>query len=67
MAKRTLTDRGIRARKPAKPGTLYDVMDAVVPGFGVRVSETGRRTFILTARFPGARTPRAARLASMGH
>jgi integrase len=57
MGKHKLTDRGIRALKAAKAGTLYDVMDAVVPGFGVRVSETGRRTFILIARFPGSRNP----------
>jgi integrase len=57
MGKHKLTDRGIKALKPAKAGTLYDVMDAVVPGFGVRVSETGRRTFILIARFPGSRNP----------
>ena len=57
MGKRKLTDRGVKALKPAKGGTLYDVMDAVVPGFGVRVSETGRRTFILIARFPGSRNP----------
>ena len=41
MGKRKLTDRGVKALKPAKGGTLYDVMDAVVPAFGVRVSETG--------------------------
>ena len=58
MSKRNLKDRAIKALKPAKPGTLYDVMDAVVPGFGVRVSEFGRRTFILIARFPGSKTQR---------
>jgi integrase len=57
MAKHRLTDRGIKALKPAKSGTLYDVMDAIVPGFGVRVSESGRRTFILIARFPGSKNP----------
>ena len=57
MSKHKLTDRAIKALKPAKPGTLYDVMDAVVPGFGVRVSEAGRRTFILIARFPGSKNP----------
>lgn len=53
MPKRTLNDRVLRSLKPAERGKLYDVMDAVVPGFGVRVSETGRKTFILIARFPG--------------
>jgi len=56
MSKRTLNDRGLKAlaRKPAPKGKTYDVMDAIVPGFGVRVTETGRRTFILVARFPGS-------------
>ena len=53
VPKRTLNDRVLRSLKPAEQSKLYDVMDAVVPGFGVRVSETGRKTFILIARFPG--------------
>src|SRR5262245_45132613 len=64
--KRTLTDRALKALKPAKPGTLYDVMDAVVPGFGVRVSETGRRTFILVGRFPGCKNPTRRALGEYG-
>jgi integrase len=32
-------------------------MDADVPGFGVRVSEKGQRTFILIARYPGSSNP----------
>ena len=66
MAKRTLTDRAIKTLKPAKPGTLYDLMDALVPGFGVRVSETGRRTFILVARFPGSKNPTRRALGQYG-
>jgi integrase len=66
MTKRTLTDRAIKTLKPAKPGTLYDLMDALVPGFGVRVSETGRRTFILVARFPGSRNPTRRALGQYG-
>jgi hypothetical protein len=38
MPKRTLNDRTLKALKPAPKGETYDVMDAVVPGFGVRVS-----------------------------
>jgi integrase len=52
MPRRVLNDRTIKALKPAKKGQLYDVWDALVPGLGVRVSETGRRTFVLVARFP---------------
>jgi integrase len=63
MSKRRLTDKGIQALKRAAPGTTYNAMDAVVPGFGVRVSETGRKTFILVGRFPArvAMSGRSAR------
>jgi integrase len=55
--KRTLNDRILKALKPAPKDETYDLWDAVVPGFGVRVSETGRKTFILIARFPGSKNP----------
>lgn len=55
--KKTLSDRFLKALKPAPKGETYDQMDGIVPGFGVRVSETGRRTFILVARFPGSPHP----------
>jgi integrase len=55
--KRTLNDRGLKALKPAPKGETYDVADAVVPGFRVRVSETGRKTFVLLTRYPGSRNP----------
>jgi integrase len=55
--KKTLSDRGLKALKPAPKGATYDQMDSVVPGFGVRVSEAGRKTFILVARFPGSPHP----------
>ena len=32
-------------------------MDTDVPGFGVRVSEMGQKTFILIARYPGSSNP----------
>jgi hypothetical protein len=66
MPKRTLNDRTLKALKPAPKGETYDVMDAVVPGFGVRVSEAGRRTFILVARFGGARNPTRRALGEYG-
>jgi integrase len=65
MAKR-LTDRGLRALKPAKPGKHYDRMDDVVRGLGVRVSETGRRTFVLVARYPGSTNPTRRALGQYG-
>jgi integrase len=57
MPRTTLTDRGLRAYKDALPGKTYDRMDSQVPGLGVRVSERGRRTFILLTRFPGSKNP----------
>jgi integrase len=55
MPKRTLNDRLVKALKPAKAGTRYEVMDTVVPGLGVRVTDTGQRTYMLRCRFPGSR------------
>lgn len=57
MARQTLTDRGIKALKPAVPGNRYDIMDVVVPGLGVRVTDKGAKTFVLVARFPGSTNP----------
>lgn len=64
MAKKVLTHRTLAALKPAPAGKRYEVMDAVVPGFGVRVTDkadgrgkAAQRTFILIARFPGKSNP----------
>ena len=55
MAKRkNLTDRLLKSLKPE--ADRYDVMDNLVPGLGVRVSDN-RKTFILRARFPGSGNP----------
>jgi hypothetical protein len=55
--KRNLTDRTLKSLKPTKQGTHVDVWDTGFPGFGVRVSDTGRRTFVLMARYPGSNNP----------
>jgi integrase len=55
MAKHRLTDRTLKTLKPKRQ--RYEVMDTDVPGFGVRVSETGQRSFILIARYPGSPNP----------
>ena len=66
--KQNLTDRTLKAleKRPAPKGDTYDVMDTVVPGFGVRVSEKGRRTFILIARYPGSKNPTRRALGQYG-
>ncbi|MGA7113624.1 MAG: hypothetical protein WBY77_14445 [Pseudolabrys sp.] len=38
--KKNLTDRTLKALKPAKAGKHYDVFDVRFPGFGVRVWPT---------------------------
>src|SRR5262245_36136429 len=56
MAKRNLTDRLLQSLK-GKPGKRYEIMDAIVPGLGVRVFDSGQRSFILISRFAGATNP----------
>ena len=55
MAKRIINDRLVKSLKPAKAGKRYAIMDAGLPGFGVRVTETGQRTYVLRCRVPGFR------------
>jgi len=66
MPKRNLTDRMLKALKPARAGKHYDVGDTIVPGLAVRVSETGRRTFVLISRFPGSENPTRGKLGVYG-
>jgi integrase len=55
MAKNRLTDRKVKTLK--RKSARYDVMDTDVPGLGVRVTETGQKSFILIARYPGSSNP----------
>ena len=66
MSKRVLNDRTLKALKPAKEGQRYEVMDAIVPGLGVRVTERGTKTFMLVARFPGSTNPTRRALGEYG-
>lgn len=66
MARVQLTDRKLKALKPAAPGSRYDLMDSVVPGFGVRVTDKGKVTFVLVARFPGSANPTRRALGEYG-
>src|SRR6185436_7008480 len=49
----TLTPTKVTGLKLARKGKRYQLMDAQVPGFGVRVTEN-TKTFILRTRFPGS-------------
>lgn len=55
--RKTLTPTKISGLKAAPAGQRYQVMDTEVPGFGVRVTDTGHRTFILRTRYPGSASP----------
>jgi hypothetical protein len=46
MARITLRDAKIKSLKPAAKGERYQVMDALVPGFGVRVTDKGVKTYM---------------------
>jgi integrase len=52
--KRKLNDRLVKSLKPAKAGTRYEVQDTTLPGFMVRVTDTGQCSYVLRTRFPGS-------------
>jgi integrase len=54
MAKRHLTDRALKALKPAPTGKRLELWDSIVPGLGIRVTDRGVKTFVLLARYPGS-------------
>jgi len=62
MKRKRLTDTYIRTRKPAKPGKRDETMDTTHPRMGLRVTDTGHRSFIYLARFPGSQNPTRRRL-----
>jgi integrase len=54
MVRKKLTDRGVSALKPAASGRRYEIMDALVPALGVRVTDRGNRSFFVAGRFPNS-------------
>lgn len=66
MARKTLTDRTLKSLKPAARGKHYDLWDAVVPGLGVRVSDTSTKTFVLMKRYGDSKNPTRGRLGIYG-
>jgi integrase len=61
-----LTDRKIKALKPAAAGQRYEERDHLVPGLAVRVTEHGTKTFVLVARYPGSTNPTRRALGEYG-
>lgn len=57
MARQTFTDRTLKALKPADAGGRYEMFDAIIPNMGVRVTDKGKRSFFLLARFPPSTNP----------
>src|SRR5262249_29087118 len=55
--KTVLTDRGLKALKPAPAGKRYIVWDAMQPHLGVRVTDRGVKSFIVVKRRAGAANP----------
>jgi integrase len=68
MARLLLTDRYVKGlpKKPTSKGTHRDVMDSVVPGLGIRVSDTGHCAFVLVTRFPGRTNPTRRAIGACG-
>jgi len=64
LAKKPLTQRQVDSIKAT--GKRFYVWDALVPGFAVRVTENGYRTFVLVARFPGSPNATATALGTVG-
>jgi hypothetical protein len=64
--RRTLTDRGIAALKPAAPGKRYMVHDADVRGLGVLVTDKGSKSFVFYARYPGSASPSRRYIGQVG-
>jgi integrase len=55
--KQLLTDRTLRALKPAPEGKRVVIWDAALPSFGVRVTDTGRASFFVMRRAQGEPKP----------
>jgi integrase len=56
MRRTVLTPKFIASIKAA-PGQRAEHWDAIVPSFGVRITERGTKTFIVYRRWPGSRAP----------
>ena len=52
MPSKKLTDKLLKGLKPPKTGQI-DVWDKIMPGFGIRVSMGGRKSFIVGTRING--------------
>src|SRR5262249_51606552 len=65
-ARKVLTDRALRALKPAPQGKRTLTWDGIVPGLAVRITDKGAKSFVLVRRFPGSTDPTPRALGSYG-
>jgi integrase len=66
LAKKPLTDRAIKAVKPAPLGKRSLLWDAIVPGLALRVTDRGKRSFVLITRYPSSPHPAPRSLGAYG-
>jgi integrase len=66
MARINLTDKGVASLEVADGRPRQDFWDSIVPGFGVRVTDKGQRTYILAGRFPGSPDYTRRKIAEVG-
>ena len=66
VTKRDLTDRLLKAIKPAPQGKRRLIWDAQIPGFGIRVTDRSHAAnigaFVLVVRYPGKTDPAPRRI-----
>jgi hypothetical protein len=53
--KRKFTDRWVRSIKPAPKDKRVEYYDTATPCFGVRVTDTRHKTYVLYLKFPGSK------------
>lgn len=56
-ARRPLTDRAIDKARPAAPGKRVMLWDALLPGLAVRITDKGRKSFVVMGRIRKAAGP----------
>jgi integrase len=64
--RKILTDRACNTLKAAKAGARYEIMDGVVPNMAIRVTDSGAKSFVLIARYPGSDNPTRRALGTYG-
>jgi integrase len=65
LAKKELSDVACRKAKPPAAGRRI-IWDALVPGFGLRLTDKGKKTFVLVKRYGDAEQPSPRALGEYG-